>query len=99
MKEKKQSKKSTTAGKKRVTFRLDCEPGSKVFIAGTFNDWRPQAKAMKDKNGKGQFEVSALLPRGRHEYKFIVDDEWRVDPECPNWVQNEHGTLNSVIEV
>ena len=40
-----------------------------------------------------------LLPVGRHEYKFIVDGEWHSDPACPDWVWNEHGTRNSIIEV
>ena len=39
----------------RVTFRVRAEVGSKVFLAGSFNDWDPAAKAMADKDGTGEF--------------------------------------------
>jgi len=29
----------------------------------------------------------------------LGDGIWCIDPECPDWVPNAHGTLNSVITV
>lgn len=80
----------------RVTFRVRAEVGSKVSLAGSFNDWDPAAKPMVDKNGTGEFACTLTLPKGRYEYKFVINGTWCADPECTDWVQNDMGTLNSV---
>lgn len=84
---------------KKVEFRLAAEPGSDVAVAGSFNDWDPKRHPMKHNPKKG-FHMSVIaLPPGKHEYKFVVDGEWRMDPTCGEWVPNTHGTLNSVVIV
>jgi len=35
------------------------------------------------------------LPRGIHQYKFIVDGEWRFSPDDPI-MPDEHGNINNV---
>jgi 1,4-alpha-glucan branching enzyme len=70
-----------------------------VFLAGEFNRWDPSAKPMLDANGDGLFTATCLLPPGLHEYKFVVNGEWTVDPGNPSFVVNPLGTLNSVVEV
>ncbi len=92
-------KKTTTAGRKRVTFQIANDSGKDVFLAGSFNDWDPAQKQLKDSNGNGLYTVTVLLPKGEHQYKFVVNGEWHVDPDCDNWVRNDLGTLNSVIDV
>ncbi|MBU0717027.1 MAG: glycogen-binding domain-containing protein [Planctomycetes bacterium] len=89
----------TTAAKsrKRVTFRFRGEPGGDVFVAGTFNQWDPTTHKLAWKNGA--YTVSLSLQKGKHEYKFVVNGMWCVDPECPDWAPNGHGSLNSVITV
>ena len=91
--------KSNTSGRKRLKFQIKANPGSDVYLAGSFNDWDTKAKKMKDANGDGLFSSTLLLHSGEYEYKFIINDEWHVDPACPNWVRNDHGTLNSVIKI
>ena len=81
---------------KRVAFSIRAKGGSKVFLAGSFNNWNPTAKEMVDKAGDGTFAANVNLPSGMHEYKFVIDGIWCADPECSEWVQNDHGTLNSV---
>mgnify|MGYP001160719151 CR=1 FL=1 len=85
------------AGKKRVKFEMKAEPGSEVFVAGTFNSWDPKKNPMTAK--KGVYSASLLLPKGRHEYKFVINGVWCVDPQCTEWAPNGHGSLNSVITV
>lgn len=80
----------------RVTFRVRAEVGSKVFLAGSFNNWDATAKQLADKNGTGDFTCCVNLPKGRYEYKFVINGTWCADPECTEWVQNDMGTLNSV---
>jgi 1,4-alpha-glucan branching enzyme len=91
-------KKSGSNKKKRVEFRLQTESGTNIFVAGTFNNWSPTKMKQKDK-GAGFYSITLNLPVGRHEYKFVVDDVWQVDPENPETVQNAFGSLNSIITV
>lgn len=83
----------------RVVFSVRAEAGSKVFLAGSFNNWDPTAKAMVDKGNDGIYSVTLSLAPGNHQYKFVIDGTWCADPECADWVQNDHGTLNSVKHV
>ena len=93
-----------TAGKnkpktKRVTFKVHADPGSKVFLAGSFNNWDPAAKELTDPKGTGLFSGTVNLVPGTYEYKFVINSTWCVDPECADWEQNSLGTLNSVRKV
>lgn len=85
--------------RKRVIFQIEKGPDSDVRLAGSFNNWDPESRRLTPKNGDGTFATTLLLPPGRYEYKFIINGEWQCDPACPDWVPNEHGTLNSVAEV
>lgn len=42
--------------------------------------------------------VLELLP-GRYLYKFVIDGQWIHDSNAQENVYNEHGSLNSVIDV
>ncbi len=53
----------------------DCE----VILTGSFNNWDEQQLKMK-KTDSG-WSKTLILPGGKHHYKFIVDGEWKVDPE------------------
>jgi hypothetical protein len=39
------------------------------------------------------------LPPGTHHYRFIVDGEWRDDPECTLRVANPYGTQDNVRQI
>jgi hypothetical protein len=39
------------------------------------------------------------LSPGEHYYRFLVDGEWRDDPECPMRVPNPFGGENMMREV
>ncbi len=79
-----------------VTFKFHAPPKSKVFLAGTFNNWNPSDIRLGGDN-KGTYSTAILLPVGRHEYKFIVNGEWRNSPDCVEHVPNPFGTTNSVL--
>ncbi len=91
--------KKATSKSRRVIFSVQAEPGSIVCLAGTFNNWDPQAKKMADKKGSGLFAATMMLPPGTYEYKFIINGTWCVDPNNSEWAQNSLGTLNSVLIV
>lgn len=78
------------------TFRLKGYPNARmVYLAGDFNHWSPNSFAMR-KEGD-EWVLSVHLSPGKHLYKFVVDDNWIIDPSNKDWEQNEHGTGNSVI--
>ena len=89
--------KTATKAKTRVTFQVNAEPGSEVYVAGNFNNWEPKKK-LTDKNNDGTFMGTMLLDRQKkYEYKFIINGHWSVDPNCEEWVPNSMGSLNSVL--
>jgi len=92
-------KKHVSAGKKRITFSIQSEPGRKVAVAGSFNNWDAEANLLKDKAGTGAYAATLLLAPGMYEYKFVIDGTWCVDPACSEWVQNDRGTLNSLLRI
>ena len=82
----------------KVTFVL-LEPGAKqVFLCGEFNGWASDATPMK-RDDAGHWETTLALAPGRHEYKFLVDGNWKHDPLARVNVWNQNGTLNSVAQV
>lgn len=84
---------------KRVTFKVRADPGSKVFVAGSFNQWDAAATPLADSKGTGEFSTVLSLAPGTYEYKFVINGTWCVDPDCTEWVQNTLGTLNSVRQI
>jgi len=83
---------------KRVYFSISAPHAVRVAVVGDFNGWNPEANVMKmDK--KGFWKTALSLPRGRSEYKFVVDGSWETDPANPLICQNAFGTANSVLEV
>jgi 5'-AMP-activated protein kinase regulatory beta subunit len=85
-------------GFKRVVFTVNAEPGSDVYVSGTFNNWHLSNKRLTDKHGTGKFALAVMLPPGEYQYKFI-NGVWCVDPNCQDWVANDVGSLNSVLRV
>ncbi len=84
----------------KVTFVFpicQCCP-KRVSLSGDFNGWSPDATPMK-RYDDGHWETTVELAPGRYEYKFVRDGEWMPDLLARENVCNQHGTLNSVIEV
>ena len=84
----------------KVTFVFpicQCCP-KRVSLSGDFNGWSPDATPMK-RYDDGHWETTVELAPGRYEYKFVRDGEWMPDLLARENVWNQHGTLNSVIEV
>ncbi|MDK2970803.1 MAG: hypothetical protein PWP23_558 [Candidatus Sumerlaeota bacterium] len=77
-----------------VTFLIYDEEATEVAIAGNFNNWQPQ-QLFKKPNDRGMWGARITLPPGQYAYKFIVDGEWKADPENFWPVQDENGNMNS----
>ena len=76
-----------------------CNPeATAVFLAGSFNEWNPTATPLA-KIRPATWEVELALPPGRHEYLFVVDGRWLMDPGAWDCCLNPHGGLNAVVQV
>ena len=93
------AKKAAKPAKKAVTFTVHAEKGKAVYLAGSFNEWSTTAKKMAYKAKNGIYSATVQLAPGEYQYKFVIDGTWCADPENRDFVQNDHGTLNSVITV
>jgi len=49
--------------------------------------------------GGAQWKVSVPLAPGTYHYRFLVDGEWRDDPESTLRVPNPFGSQNAVRKV
>lgn len=90
------SKGSKTA-RRRVKFQVSAPQDAKVFLAGSFNNWSDSKKKLVYDKKESVFKGIALLEKGIHQYKFVINGEWCIDPECPDWERNEFGSLNSIV--
>lgn len=81
-----------------IEFVYEAPQAKKVYLAGSFNNWEPQALPMK-KNKRGQWKTTVSLAPGRYEYKYFADGSWITDPRCREAVANDRGSTNGVISV
>ena len=86
-----------TSGRKvRLQFRAP--KAKRVCVAGTFNNWQPEA-AMMQPQADGLWNLELELPPGTYEYRFVVDGCWCDDPHVTEKVSNPFGGCNAVLRV
>ncbi|MCI0746111.1 MAG: glycogen-binding domain-containing protein [Verrucomicrobia subdivision 3 bacterium] len=91
--------KTKTETKGALTEFVASFPGaSSVCIAGTFNDWHPQATEMINVGGDRWVKALSLEP-GCYEYRFVVDGRWVDDPAATETAPNAFGTRNAILNV
>jgi 1,4-alpha-glucan branching enzyme len=83
--------------KTQVEFRINAEGARSVCVAGTFNNWDPSKTPLR-RNGNA-WQTKIALPKGRHEYRFVVDGKWMIDPAAQDSAPNPYGERNSVVSV
>lgn len=90
---------SNSVKSKKVTFRYAAPGASEVLLAGCFTKWDEKPKKMK-KLKNGTWNVRAELKVGEtYRYRYIVDGEWKNDPECTKRETSPFGTENCLITV
>jgi len=74
-----------------------------VLVAGSFNNWASTAAEgtwpMTFHASAGAWIIKRDLPRGEHQYKFVVDGQWINDPDNPERVSDGFGGHNSLMRV
>jgi 1,4-alpha-glucan branching enzyme len=99
MKHRMNSRNGNSSEKSRVV-RLEFKhpTAAVVAVAGTFNDWRPEATPMVGV-GEGRWLKELVLPPGRYEYLLVADGQWMTDPQAGETAPNPFGGQNSVMLV
>src|SRR5687767_9025589 len=69
-----------------------------VQLVGDFTHWQQSAINLRKDHG-GVWRTSIRLKPGIHHYRFLVDGQWRDDPECAVRVPSGLGEENMVREV
>ncbi len=81
-----------------VRFEFTHPTATTVCVAGCFNHWQPEAKALHP-SGSGHWLKETALPPGSYEYCFVVDGQWIPDPQAKDCVNNPFGGRNSILKV
>jgi 1,4-alpha-glucan branching enzyme len=89
---------SAKTSKQKQTFSIKAPDAQSVVLAGDFTHWARSPLPLR-RQADGVWSVSATLSPGTHHYRFIIDGEWRDDPDCELSVRNPYGTQNAVIQV
>jgi Glycogen recognition site of AMP-activated protein kinase len=84
--------------KTNYSFTLNGFTGAKkVFVAGSFNDWRTnELRMLPTATG---WELPVYLSEGTHTYRFIADNRWMADPANSDQLPNEYNESNSVLRI
>jgi hypothetical protein len=81
-----------------IEFQLNAPNARTVHLAGEFNNWSQDADPMA-KGEDGVFRVVKQLAPGTYQYKFVMDDTWREDPDNPAKTPDPYGGSNSVLVI
>lgn len=84
--------------KRKITFFFEAADARNVDLVGEFNNWKAGVHPMK-KNKNGKWVKPLMLPAGKFEYKFLVDDTWVLDPQNERKCDNCFGTQNNIVNV
>ncbi len=86
-----------------TVFQFRAPDARSVHLAGSFNNWLDndqgkitgQERWLLQKDDTGTWRISAPIPAGKHEFKFVVNggERWETDPSRP-----VAATGNSLVE-
>ena len=93
-------KSNTHSGNHRKArrFSFSAPAALSVQLVGDFTHWKEQPIPLL-KGADGIWRANVALKPGEHHYRFLVDGEWREDPECTLHVPNPYGSQDSVLQV
>ena len=74
----------------KYVFTLKATDASRVCLAGDFNEWKV-CEAPMEHVGGDTWSITIELPRGRHEYMFVIDDQWVTDPNAMGYSDDGFG--------
>ena len=81
-----------------ISFYINNECAKKISLTGSFNNWARNSFLMQpETDGLWHIDIP-MLPDGRHQYKFLIDDRmWVEDIDNPYKEPDGHTGFNSII--
>ena len=93
------TKETRPRGNGRIqSFAFTAPTATSVQLVGDFTHWKDSPINLR-KTGNGVWQGTVQLEPGTHHYRFLVDGQWRDDPECTVRVPNPFGSENMVRQV
>jgi 1,4-alpha-glucan branching enzyme len=89
---KKTNIKGGASGRAQI-FSFRAPDASSVQLVGDFTHWQ-ESPINLQKDADGVWRKTVPLPSGTHHYRFLVDGQWRDDPECTLRAPNPFGGEN-----
>ncbi|KAM7256927.1 hypothetical protein ACFE04_012668 [Oxalis oulophora] len=71
--------------------------GTNVCLGGSFNGWTQLLRMSPVEGCPTVFQIIWSMAPGYHQYKFLVDGEWRHDDHQPFTTTTELGIVNTVL--
>ena len=84
----------------KVTFVVSAAEANEVVVVGDFNEWNPEATALK-KLKNGNFKGTCEIPKDNsYEYRYIIDGNYTNEQEADGFQCNDFaGTENAILYV
>ena len=82
----------------KQTFAFSAPGAMSVQLVGDFTHWKDHPISLH-KGADGIWRATVELEPGTHHYRFLVDGEWRDDPECALRVPSPYGGYNMARQV
>ncbi|KAK1363924.1 sucrose nonfermenting 4-like protein [Heracleum sosnowskyi] len=76
-----------------------CYGGTQVFLYDSFSGWSEGMPMSLIEGSSTVFTAVRDLPPGRHQFKFLVDNVWRIDDRLSFRQDNTYGTISNFILV
>lgn len=84
--------------KRKETFEMVEPTAGSVLLVGDFTGWQDRPIELK-RQKDGVWRATVALDPGPHEYRFVVDGQWRDDTRCASHAPNPFGGENCVRDV
>ncbi len=84
--------------KRRVTLVVPGLEASDVVATGDFTEWSVEGVRLK-RRSDGCWTAALSVTPGEHQYRLLVDGQWRNNPAAERRVANGYGSENDVIVV
>jgi len=82
----------------KQAFAFSAPGAGSVQLVGDFTHWQESPISLQ-KGADGVWRTAVALEPGSHHYRFLVDGEWRDDPECPLRAPNPYGSEDMLRQV
>ena len=83
---------------RRVPIVVKQTIAEEVRVTGDFTGWREDGVRLSH-DGKGDWRTVLSLEPGEHQYRLLVDGEWKDHAEATERVGNPFGSENCVLRV